>query len=207
VGRHVGAVLWFGELLFPTMSVPQSLPRPVSNGRPSHRTRRFPPSGVAHRVSTTFMGPCPWARCTRSPRSRGTSPTTRRSPWRSTWSRSVLRVASGEAMLRFCLRLRTYPHFQFLHTHRGRCHLLRASLSVRFLDQPGPLARSGSLPTVACSWRRPIALPMVHHSAEPSGLPVTFGAVADAYLVPRSFSLGSRGPSPVPMHPFATCCR
>jgi len=84
--------------------------------------------------------------------------------------------------------------------------ILRASLSVRFLDQPGPLARPGSLPTVACSWRRPIALPMVHHSAEPSGLPVTFGAVADAYLVPRSFSLGSRGTSPVPMQPFATCC-
>jgi len=31
----------------------------------------------------------------------------------------------------------------------------------RFLDQPGPLARSGSLPTVACSWRRPMPLPMV----------------------------------------------
>ena len=41
------------------MSVPQSLPRPVSSGRPSHRTRRFPPSGVAHRVSNEVYGAPP----------------------------------------------------------------------------------------------------------------------------------------------------
>ena len=95
LGRRVGAVPWFGESLFPTKSVPQSLPQPVSNGRPSHRTRRFPPSGVAHQVSARFMWPCLWTRCTKPPRSRGTNPTSRRCPWCSTWSSCGPRVASG----------------------------------------------------------------------------------------------------------------
>ena len=77
-----------------------------------------------------------------------------------------------------CLRLCTYPRSQLLHTDRGRCHVLCASLAARFLDQPGPLARPGSLPIVACSWRRPFALPKVLHSAEPSGLPLTQVACA-----------------------------
>jgi len=46
-------------------------------GHRLHRTRRFPPAGVAHRVSARFMWPYAWTRCTKTLRSRGATPTTR----------------------------------------------------------------------------------------------------------------------------------
>src|SRR5678816_4544193 len=115
-------------------------------------------------------------------------------------------VEAPEAMPGVSLRLRTYPRSQFLHTDRGRCHVLCASLAARFLDQPGPLARPGSLLAVACSWRRPLALPRVLHSAEPSGLPLTFDTLS-VPIPPGAFSPGPGGPSPVPIQLFATCGR
>jgi hypothetical protein len=57
-------------------------------------------------------------------------------------------------MLRFRLRLLTYPRSQFLHTNRGICHRLRAFPRSRSLDRPGPLARRGSLPGRRSSCRR-----------------------------------------------------
>jgi hypothetical protein len=65
----------------------------------------------------------------------------------------------------------------------------------RFLDQPGPLARTSSPSLVACSWRRPTTLLVVHHSAEPSGNPLT----STRAELSEVFLLGSGGSSPVPV--------
>jgi hypothetical protein len=54
---------------------------------------------------------------------------------------------------------------------------------------------------------RPVALPAVHRSDGPSGHPLIFLVVADAYLAPGCFSPGFRRASPVSIQPFAACCR
>src|SRR5258708_632341 len=97
-------------------------------------------------------------------------------------------------MLRFRLRLLSYPRSQFLHTDRGLCHLLRAFPRSRSLDQPGPLARRGSPPVAAPlqasvppRYRRFFALPGPAVALWPA-VPV-----AGAYLAPGCFSPGPGG--------------
>jgi hypothetical protein len=62
-------------------------------------------------------------------------------------------------------------------------------------------------PRCPCSWRGPAALPAVLHYDGPSGLPLVFSRRCRRLPCSEVFLRGTGRGSPVPTHPFLTCCR
>jgi hypothetical protein len=100
-----------------------------------------------------------------------------------------------ETAMEVSLRLLPYPLLQLLHTKGDSYHSHGALLPSTECQPAGSLCNvQGSPPsTLPCSRRGPSALPEVLHSYGPSGHPLAFNAVTNAYLPPRSFSSGPGG--------------